>query len=49
MVVKLGYGWEVLVRIDGLHLDSNSISADERYFGATWQPVAFEVRNEGEG
>ena len=48
IVVDIGDGREVLVRVTGAHVPADFIQADERRFGMTWTPVAFEVRNEGD-
>jgi hypothetical protein len=49
IVIDVGGGHEMLVRITGVHVASDLIQVDERWFGRSWTPVAFEVRNEGEG
>lgn len=49
IVIDVGGGQEVLVRITGVQVASDLIQVDERWDGRSWQPVAFEVRNEGEG
>lgn len=49
IIVDIGDGREVLVRVTGVHVPPDFIQADERRFGRSWTPVAFEVRMEGEG
>lgn len=49
IVIQIGDGREILVRVTGVHVPPDFIQADMRRFGGSWQPVAFEVRNEGEG
>jgi hypothetical protein len=50
IIVRVG-DKEVLVRISGLHIASDLVSADTRDARVhdTWQPVELEVRREGEG
>lgn len=49
IVIDVGRGREVLVRIAGVHVHSSLVLVDERENRGTWTPTPFyEVRHEGE-
>jgi hypothetical protein len=50
IIVDIGGGREVLVRVTGIHVPPDFVQADVRdSYAGTWQRRAFKVRNEGEG